>query len=149
MLDRRQFIGITGAALLAQCLSLPRTVWASGRNHGAFSSHNLQAVYDALGLPRPEESPAIHIDVPDVSENGANVAIEVSVRLPGVERLLLIAESNSFPLLADVSFSKRSEPWIETRVKLADSTRVRVIVQANGNLYASSRQVQVIAGGCL
>lgn len=149
MTDRRQFIAVAGTALLAQYLGLPRTAWAAGRNQDAFNARSPQSVYHALGLPQPEESQAIIIDAPDVAENGANVPIEVSVNLPSVERALIIAERNLFPLLADISFSGRSEPWIEAKVKLAESSRVRVIAQANGKLYTASRQVRVIVGGCL
>lgn len=154
-LKRRDFV--TGAAcLLAQYLIAPSLGLASqltsnapGRNSSAFDARNPESVYAALGIPAPEESRNILISAPDVAENGANVPIEVMVKLPLVERILIIGEHNLFPLLADASFNRQLEPWFETRVKLAETSRLRVIVQSDGKLYTASRAVKVIIGGCL
>ena len=95
------------------------------------------------------DSAEIVIQVPDVAENGAQVPVEVSVRLPRVQRILLIGERNLFPLLADIRLSERSQPWLEAKVKLAESSRIRVIAQADGRLFTAARSVRVIVGGCL
>ena len=149
MSDRRDFLALAGAALLARFLADPGVAWASERNVNAFNARSPESVYAALGLSAPEESGDIIIQVPDVAENGAQVPVEVAVRLPHVQRILLIGERNLFPLLADIRLSERSEAWFEARVKLAESSRIRVIAQAADRLYSSSRQVKVIVGGCL
>jgi sulfur-oxidizing protein SoxY len=149
-MQRRQFIA-TGIALLAQSLALPRISWASGfadRNHDAFDARNPASVYAALGIEPPTESQDILLTAPDVAENGAKVPVEVHVRLPEVERVLLIGERNRFPLLADIAFTPRMEPWFEVRVKLAETGDLRVIAQSRGKLYTTSKPVRVIVGGC-
>lgn len=151
-MQRRQFIA-TGAALLAQVLALPG--WAGDvnevgqRNLNAFNARSPASVYAALGIAPPEHSDAIEIIAPDVAENGANVPVEVQSSLNGVERILIIGERNLFPLLADASFDPGLAPWFETRVKLAETTSLRVIVQARGKLYSNARTVRVIVGGCI
>lgn len=147
--DRRQFLSLAGIAVLARFLGKPGEAWAAERNFNAFNARSPASVYAALGLAVPQESRDILIDVPDVAENGANVPVEVTVRLPNVQRVLLIGERNLFPLLADVSFSARSEPWFEAKVKLAETSQVRVIVQAGDKLYTAARTVKVIVGGCI
>ena len=149
-MQRRQFIA-AGAALLAHALAIPRCVWASGfdvRNHHAFNARDPASVYAALGIAPPTDSADILLVAPDVAENGAKVPVEVQVRLPGVERVLLIGERNRFPLLADVAFTPPLHPWFEVRVKLAETSRLRVIAQAQGQLYTASKTVRVIVGGC-
>ena len=104
---RRQFI-TTGAAILAHCLVLPRTPWASQfleRNHHAFDARSPDSLYAALGIHPPVECQDILIEAPDVAENGIKVPVEVRVDLPQVERILIIGESNRYPLLADVWLS--------------------------------------------
>ena len=107
------------------------------------------SVYAALGLKPPRDSDAIRIVAPDVAENGASVPVEIQTDLPQVERILLIGERNLFPLLADASFNPRLQPWFEARIKLAETSKLHVLVQANGQLYSNSRTVRVILGGCL
>ncbi len=149
MSDRRNFLALAAAALLARFLANPGPGWASERNANAFNAHSVESVYGALGVSAPVESAEIVIGVPDVAENGAQVPVEVTVRLPRVQRILLIGERNPSPLLADLRLSERSQPWFEAKVKLAESSRIRVIAQADDRLYTASRPVKVIVGGCL
>jgi sulfur-oxidizing protein SoxY len=149
-LERRRFI-TAGIALLAQFVAMPRIPLAGGfieRNTNAFDARNPDSVYAALGIEPPQDSQAILIEAPDVAENGAKVPVEVEVRLPGVERLLIIGERNRYPLLADVSFTPTMIPWFEARVRLAETSSIRVIAQAQGQLYTARKPVRVIVGGC-
>lgn len=149
-MQRRDFLA-TGLALLASHLA-PGGAWASSpesRNANAFNARSPASVYSALGIEPPRDSSAIRIVAPDVAENGASVPVEIQTDLPQVERLLLIGERNLFPLLADARFDPRLKPWFEARVKLAESSKLRVLVLANGQLYSSSKTVRVIVGGCL
>lgn len=149
-MQRRQFLA-GGLALLSAYLA-PGGAWANSpasRNINAFNSRSPASVYAALGLKPPRDSDAIRIVAPDVAENGASVPVEIQTDLPQVERILLIGERNLFPLLADASFNPRFKPWFEARVKLAETSKLRAIILANGQLYSSSKTVRVIVGGCL
>lgn len=146
---RRRFLTAASVAPLVALLGHPVAARAGERNLNAFNARSPESVYAALGLPRPIPSSAILIDAPDVAENGANVPVEVQVNLPGLERVLLIGERNLFPLLADMHFSPALAPWFEAKVKLAETSQVRVLALADGKLYTAARSVRVIVGGCL
>lgn len=147
MLGRRHFLR---TALALAVAGVTRSVWAGeARNTNAFNGRSVESALGALDLPAAEESALIDIDAPDVAENGANVPIEVTVRVPGVERVLVVGERNVFPLLADIRFGPGVLPWFELKVKLAETSHVRVFALADGRLYTTSRQVRVIVGGCL
>jgi sulfur-oxidizing protein SoxY len=147
MLGRRQFLrAVLGVALVGAI----RSAWASEpRNTNAFNGRSVESALGALDLPAAEESTLIGIDAPDVAENGANVPVEVTVRVPGVERVLVVGERNVFPLLADYRFGPGVLPWFEVKVKLAETSHLRVFAVADGRVYTASRQVRVIVGGCL
>lgn len=154
--SRRQFMresSLGGLGILAALLSPPS--WAewlaqqSSEAQAAFHVRNPDSVYRILKLPTPQPSERIIIDAPDVAENGANVPVEVRMTLPNPRRVLLIAERNLFPLLADIQLSPLNEPWLETRVKLAETSQLRVIVETADGWYTQTRQVKVIVGGCL
>ena len=150
-MQRRQFIA-SGIALLAHYFGSPEISWAQDllqRNSDAFDAGNPASVYAALGIEPPTETRDILIEAPDVAENGAKVPVEVLVRLPDVERILLVGERNRFPLLADVSLTPRMQPWFEAQVRLAEDSSLRVIAQSRGALYTSSKPIRVIVGGCL
>lgn len=149
-MQRRHFLA-SGAALLVQYLISPAL--ASGlsqsvRNTVAFDAVSPESVYAALGIEPPEESSEILIDAPDLAENGAKVPVEILARLPDVERILLIAELNRYPLLADISLTPRMRPWFEARVRLAETSTLRAIAESRGKLYTASKRVRVILGGC-
>lgn len=150
LIDRRQMVA-AGFGVLAACLARPAlaVLGSELRNSRAFNARGLASVFNALDLPAPEPSAAIRIDAPDIAENGANVPVEIAVDLPGVERILVIGERNLFPLLADVGISPRATPWVELRVKLADSSPLLVLAHASGKVYSARRSVRVIVGGCL
>lgn len=147
--DRRNFLRLAAAASLARLLADAQPALAGEREVHAFSAGSPESVYAALGLSAPLASTALVIQAPDVAENGAQVPLEVTVNLPRVQRILLIGEGNRFPLLADIRLGERSKPWLEAKVKLAESSRVRVIAEADGRLYTATRDVRVIVGGCL
>ena len=149
MSDRRDFLVLATAATLARLLAHADLARAREGDGHAFSAGSPASVYAALGLSAPLESAAIVIQAPDVAENGAQVPLEVTVNLPRVQRILLIGEGNRFPLLADIRLGERSQPWLEAKVKLAESSRIRVIAEADGRLLTATRDVRVIVGGCL
>ena len=148
-MQRRQFLQLSGCAALAAFFGSTPDVLCAERIVNAFNARSPESVYASLGIKAPRESKDIKIDVPDVAENGANVPVEVTVNLPNLQRVLVIAEKNLFPLIADVGFTPQSDPWVEIKIKLAETSRVRVIAEAGGKLYTASRPVRVIVGGCL
>lgn len=147
MLTRRRLLLSALAAYLAGAATAARA--AGERSTNAFNARSLDSVLRGLGLPKPVKSSAIEIVAPDVAENGANVPVEVTVNLPGVERVLLIGEKNVFPLLADLRFGPRARPWFEVKVKLGETSNLLVLAEADGKLHSASRSVRVIVGGCL
>ncbi|MBL8489277.1 MAG: thiosulfate oxidation carrier protein SoxY [Rhodocyclaceae bacterium] len=145
MTDRRRFLAASALTLLAAWAARP----AAARQESAFQARNLEAAMKALQLPAPVTSGDILIDAPELAENGANVPVEVTVNLPKVERLLVLGDRNLFPLLADITVAPRTRPWFEMKVKLAETSNIRVLALADGRLYQARRQVRVILGGCL
>lgn len=144
-IERRRFLAAMAFGALAAALARP----SHALLRAPFNARSLDSVLRSLELPPAKPSKEIVIEAPDVAENGANVPIEITANLPGLTRLLVIGERNLFPLLADASFTERSKPWLELKVKLAETANVKVLALADGVLYSAQRQVKVIVGGCL
>lgn len=143
MLTRRAWIGAM-AALLAW---LPCRVWAAW-NAVAFESPRLADALQGLGVARAEPSPDVILVAPDMAENGAIVQIEVESRIPGTEAIAVLVEKNPTPLVANFMFSHGAEPYVVTRIKMAETSGVQAIVKVGGRYYSVSKRVEVAVGGC-
>ncbi len=84
----------------------------------------------------------------DAIENGARTRIEVASRIPDTQALSTFTDRNPHPLAATFTFGAGAEPYVSTLIKVAESGTVRVIVNAGGRLYATSRDVKTTIGGC-
>jgi len=136
------------AATAALGLRITQPAMAAEWNKAAFGASSVADALKALGATSASPSKDILIKAPDVAENGAAVPIEVTSRIPNTQSIILVADKNPFPLLASFEFTGNAEPYASTRVKLAGSSDVRVIVRADGRYYVAVREIKVTTGGC-
>ena len=95
-----------------------------------------------------EPSSAIGMKVPALAEDGAVVPLTVQVAMDHVDSISIIGEKNPIPLIAQFELTSGVEPYISTRIKLAESSHVIVVAAANGRLYSNKKHVDVVVGGC-
>ena len=136
------------SALLGTGLLTPVRVLAADWNRSAFNATTLADALKAYGTPASPESREIVINAPEVAENGAQVPIEISVNLPKVQSIAVFADKNPLPLLASLELTPGVLPYWRLPVKLAETTRVRVVVKTESKTYSASREVKVTIGGC-
>lgn len=95
------------------------------------------------------ESPKIKVRrLPRVAENGAIVPIKISSSLENVTKISILVEKNPHPLIAEFYFSPAVETSVSARIKMAKSSNVIIIVEADEKLYRKKKYVKVIKGGC-
>jgi sulfur-oxidizing protein SoxY len=114
----------------------------------AFASRDFQGALRALGGEGAAAGVQVQLDGPDVAENGAVVPFTVTTALPGVSMVALLVEHNPGPLAAVFTLPPGTEPFISTRLKMAESSTVYALVRAEGGLFLAQRPVRVIQGGC-
>jgi len=97
----------------------------------------------------------IKVELPQIAEDGGNVAITVDANLPvsgagHVSHHYIIADKNRRPMLAKFSFTPESgRAFVSTSIRLATTTDVRAVVEMNdGKLFAVSKSVRVTISGC-
>jgi len=86
--------------------------------------------------------------IPDIAENGAVVPVTVSTDLADVESISVVVDNNPTPLAASFDLNPKMVPVVSVRIKMGQSSNVRAIVKAGGNLYSTSKEVKVTIGGC-
>ncbi|MBM3395422.1 MAG: thiosulfate oxidation carrier protein SoxY [Betaproteobacteria bacterium] len=132
----------------AGTLSLLRPLWAVVWNQAAFETMKIDAAIQAAGIRQAQLSDDILINAPEIAENGAQVPIDVTSRIPGTEHIYIFADKNVQPYVADFVIGKGLEPYVATRIKMGETSPLRVYVLAGGRYFYATREVQVTIGGC-
>ncbi|MDO9424471.1 MAG: thiosulfate oxidation carrier protein SoxY [Methylobacter sp.] len=93
-------------------------------------------------------SDKIDIQLPKIAVNGAAVPITVTSTLKDVESIAILVEKNPTPLAAKFELSPDLDPFVSTRLKIAESSEVMVIVETSEGFYSAGEKVIVTLGGC-
>lgn len=150
---RRTFLrGVGSASALAAAFATgvlaPLRAWAGTWNQAGFGTKAVADALRSIGATQSVESADILVKAPDVAENGAIVPIEVISKIPGTRFIAIVADKNPFPLIAIFEFREGAEGFVATRVKLGETSMVRVIVKTGDRVYSARREVKVTIGGC-
>ena len=150
---RKALKGGGGAAVLglAMAAGLLKTgsAWAQAWNKQAFEVKSLADAVKAMGGGTPVESKDIQFaNTPDIAENGAVVPFTIISKIPRTEQIALLVEKNPSILTASFTIPEGTEPWINTRVKMGQTSNVIALVKADGKYYYASKEVKVTLGGC-
>lgn len=146
---RRGFLrqtGMLGLALSAVTM-LPRMAFAAW-NKAVFEAKSVPAVYKALGAEGATPSTDIQIQASDIAENGAVVPVSAISKIPNTTQISFLVEKNPTTFTAQFDLEPNVLPDVSTRLKLAQTTKVIVLVKAGGKFYTASKEIKVTLGGC-
>ena len=132
-----------GAASAAQVASVAR----QPDMELAFAARTFPEAVAALG-GMPPVSTQITLELPQVAENGALVPITVSSQLGDTRDILILVDGNPQPVAACFSIPDGTEAYAATRIRLAQSGTVYVVVRTEEGLFSAARAIQVTVGGC-
>jgi sulfur-oxidizing protein SoxY len=135
---------------LAVAAGLAAPGWARAEwNKQAFDTKSLGDAVKAMGGATPTESKDITITSPDIAENGAVVPFTIASRIPNTESIAILVEKNPNILAANFEFPAGTEPWVNTRVKMGQTSSVIALVKTtDGKFHYASKEVKVTLGGC-
>ena len=120
----------------------------TARNAASFDAKTVKDTITALGGAAADGAAQITITSPDIAENGAVVPVGVATTLAGATDIYILVEKNPNPLSAGFSIPAGTEPNVQTRVKMGQSSNIHAVVKANGKLYAAVKETKVTLGGC-
>lgn len=146
-MQRRKFLNLLlGSSSLL--FMLPINAWAALWNKAAFETTKLNEASKNLAIHDEITSLDIQIIAPDRAENGAIVQVEVKSNITNTETMSIFVEKNPTPLIAHFKFSRGAEPFIITRIKMADTSDIKVVVKAGNQYFTHSKNVIVLENGC-
>ncbi|PKO53179.1 MAG: thiosulfate oxidation carrier protein SoxY [Betaproteobacteria bacterium HGW-Betaproteobacteria-20] len=146
-MQRRNFLTflLGGAtALLVIPLQVLSAVW----NRAAFETTKLDEATKNLSIDNEIVSLDIQIIAPDKAENGAVVPVEVRSHIANTEAIAILVEKNPTPLIANFMFSHGAEPFVVTRIKMAETDDIKIIVKAGNQYFTNSKNIIVLENGC-
>ena len=141
----------SGAALLSVLAAagiITPGVALADWNKAAFEAKNMADTLKALGASTPADSKDIQLTAPDIAENGAVVPIGIASTLPNVTMVAIMIEKNPSTLAASFTLPAGTEPNIQTRVKMGQTSNVFAVVKSDGKFFMTSKEVKVTMGGC-
>jgi sulfur-oxidizing protein SoxY len=150
-LRRNVLKSATGTSVVAIAVTaglLKPTLVMAAWNKPAFDAKNVQSAIKELDAATLIDSQEITIKMPDIAENGAVVPVEVTSSIAGITRIAIVAEKNGTPLVGIFNLSGEAQGFISTRIKVAQTSFIRVIVNAGGKSYTARKEVKVTVGGC-
>lgn len=141
----------SGAALLSVLAAagiITPGVALADWNKAAFDAKSMADTLKALGATAPADSKDVQLTAPDIAENGAVVPIGVASTLPNVTMVAIMVEKNPTTLAASFTLPAGTEPNIQTRVKMGQTSNVFAVVKSDGKFFMTSKEVKVTMGGC-
>ena len=114
----------------------------------AFKQKSEADAIKALYGKTAEPSDQIKLDAPEIAENGGVVPISVTTTLDKVTSISFFVAENPSALAASYKIPDGTVPSVANRLKMAKTTNVTAIVEADGKLYSATKEVKVTVGGC-
>jgi sulfur-oxidizing protein SoxY len=114
----------------------------------AFDARNVQDALKGAGVVDPVPTQEILIKAPDIAENGAQVPIEILSRIPGTRTIYVFVDKNPQPMAGSFEFMNGAEPFVSTRIKMGETSDLRIVVRAADKYYMVAREIKVTIGGC-
>jgi sulfur-oxidizing protein SoxY len=142
--------------------------WGSDWNGAIYSAKSLEAFVIAMngdtttpnspktvtergsapGLKRAKENDII-IESPELAENGTNVQVTLTSKIPKTDFIALLADQNPNPVCVGFHVLPNNEPTYSVRIKVAETSSIVAVVRSEGKWFYTLRDITVMIGGCL
>jgi len=77
------------------------------------------------------------------------VPFTIASKVPNTAAIAILVEKNPNILAANFDIPQGTEPWVNTRVKMGQTSNVIALVKtADGKFHYASKEVKVTLGGC-
>jgi len=142
-------LGVLAAAFAAGWIG-PGRAWAQQWDKAAFESKSVKDALMAMGAGNAAVSKDVVFvnPTPEIAENGAVVPITIRSNLPKTRSISILIEKNPNTVAARFDIPEGTEAFISTRVKMAETSRVIALVNADGKYYLARKEIKVTLGGC-
>lgn len=121
---------------------------AAAWNKSGFDAKAAADALKSLGVANAQPSKEILLTAPDIAENGAQVPVTITSRIPNTQSISIIVDKNPFPLNSSYDFANGAESYVSTKLKMGQTSNVIAVVKADGKFFTATREIKVTIGGC-
>ena len=146
-MQRRHFLSVFLGGVTTLLL-VPIHALAATWNKRAFEATKFSNAANDLAIKNEIPSQDIDINAPDRAENGAIVQVEINSRIPNTESIAIFVEHNPTTLIGHFTFANGALPRLVTRIKMAETSDVKVVVKASDQYFTAAKNVVVLENGC-
>lgn len=143
-MQRRSFL----LGMLTMIALAPIKVWAALWNRPAFEALKIKDATQYLNVSEEIPSDDIVIVAPERAENGAVVQIEIRSNIQNTEAIAIFVENNPTPLIANFMFGDGADPFVVTRIKMAETSDLKIVVKAGSQYFTNAKNITVLENGC-
>jgi thiosulfate oxidation carrier complex protein SoxZ len=143
-MKRRDFLGLSITAILLAPFNALAAVW----NKAAFQAENAADAEKSLAIDHEIVSKDIEIIAPSRAENGAIVQLAVNSHIANTEAIAVLVDKNPTALIGNYLFHQGAVPWLVTRIKMAETSEIKIVVKAGNQYFTAAKEVQVLENGC-
>lgn len=152
-ITRRTFVRAAAGSVavstsMAVGLFVPRSAGAALPPQTFFAPSPAAAVEAVLGSAQSMPDPAVKLDVPGIADSADVVPVSVSTTLDNVESITIVAEKNPNPVIAFFRLDPALEPYVATRIRLAESGDVSALVMSGKTVHRATKNVEIGLPGC-
>jgi len=140
--------------LLIRCSALAASALALAPARSRASPAAAEALLRQLSAATPVRG-RVHIDAPEIAENGNAVPIAITVDSPMTDQdfvraLHVVAEGNPSPGVVSFRFAAASgKADVQFRTRLAATQRIVAVAEmSDGSSWTAAREIKVALGGC-
>ncbi len=105
------------------------------------------ALRETVGTADIAENDTIAIEMPTIASDPDLVPVRVRSGFANTESITIVVAANPSPLTAHYRLHA-PQAYVTTRLRMADSGDVLVVVKADGKLYSRRQAVSVASRGC-
>ena len=145
-MKRRTLLKAGVQAALAGII-LPGTAIAEYPTRAFLAKETPEALREVLGSADIGESDKIEIEAPHIASDANMVPVRVRSGFANTESISLVVAGNESPFTAHFRLYE-SQNFVSTRIRMADTSELLVVVKADGVLYANRRPIRVGRNSC-
>ncbi len=147
--QRRDFVQIGTALTLAFSAGIlkPSEVFGKEWEGKLLDAQTVKEAVATLGGDLIVNSTGVILSGPEMVESGYIVPVSFESKIPGTDLMAFMIQKNPTPMSAIFLIPPGTQPAINTRIKMGETSTIYGIVRANGNFYVGSTMIKVRAGG--
>ncbi|RXK14254.1 thiosulfate oxidation carrier protein SoxY [Halarcobacter mediterraneus] len=148
MMNRRNFLGLgLGALAVSMAPSSLSAIDFRKEKPKAWTATKVDEAIKELFGKTATASDKVKLKAPDIAENGAVIPVTVSSDLAG-SKVAIFQDANPESTVAVFTVPKGGIIDYSVRIKMAKTGNVTAIIEENGKLYSTTKEVKVTIGGC-